>query len=147
MGDDAAVLPYRKRSTAAVVLARHPHLDSVDDDGTPLATDRLSWKCEHTLDELQTARQIAAFGKECGKRLRRHRNDEVSDRKFPGGPHTIEANRNALGCIPYQAGRRFRTHRGDHDRCGATHADECQEAEAHRAIPRRRSQAWCRVYV
>src|SRR5262245_40379486 len=102
MGDDAAVLPCRKRSTAAVVLARLPHLDSVDDDGTPLATDRLSRKGKHTLDERHTARQVVAFSKECGKRLRRHRNDEVSDRKFPGRSHAIEANRNALGCIPYQ---------------------------------------------
>src|SRR5262245_56367726 len=88
-----------------------------------------------------TARQIAAFGQERGKRSSRHRNDEVSDRELPGRLHAIEANWNALGRIPYQAGRRLRAHRGDHDRCGATHAEERQEAEAHGAIPRRRSQA------
>src|SRR5262245_11909170 len=52
MSDDATVLPCGQQPTAAVALARHPHLDPVDNDGSPLATDRLSWKRKHALDEL-----------------------------------------------------------------------------------------------
>src|SRR5712691_3469697 len=84
IGDDATALPDGKRATAAVMLARLPHLDLVNADGEILPAHRLPGKRQHTLQHGNAARQIMAISQKCRERFWRQHRDQVGDRKSAG---------------------------------------------------------------